>query len=105
MEEKLPQIFCGTGRCDNYSFLNTVDPYTIEYDNMVSGFHNTIAKQTGGNYLIWGQGADPTHPDGNGNFTEPVLIIRMNEYRLGKITIAGRKGWTGNGSNPSCGQR
>src|SRR5690625_3810178 len=80
MEEKLPQIFCGTGRCDNNSFLNTVDPYTIEYDNMVSGFHNTIAKQTGGNYLIWGQGADPTHPDGNGNFTEPVLIHPDNGF-------------------------
>src|SRR5690625_6835164 len=27
-----------------------------------------------------GQGADPTHPDGNGNFTEPVLIHPDNGF-------------------------
>lgn len=50
---------CTTGNCNDNAFLNTDDPNTLEYDNLISGFHSTIARLQDGSYLIWGQGAKP----------------------------------------------
>ncbi|TJZ60367.1 hypothetical protein FAZ15_10175 [Sphingobacterium olei] len=48
--------YCVTGDCNPNTFLNTSDPNTIEYDNMVSAFHNTMMRDaTTGALMVWGQ--------------------------------------------------
>src|SRR5690606_2038467 len=36
--------FCVAGDCNPNTFLNTDDPNTIEYDNLVSTYHSSIAR-------------------------------------------------------------
>ncbi|MCX8524665.1 hypothetical protein OF897_12150 [Chryseobacterium formosus] len=47
---------CTTG-CNGNTYVNSNDPNTIEYDNMVSIFHSSMAKEADGKIKIWGQGA------------------------------------------------
>ena len=68
---------CVSGNCNDNTFLNTSDPNTIEYDNLISGYHGSIAKQTSGNYLIWGQGAAANGVD---NLTTPTELSPANGY-------------------------
>lgn len=72
------QNFCTTGDCNENAFLFTSDPNTLEYDNLISGFHSSIAKQRDGNYLIWGQGAKPN--TFGEHLYEPTLIIPENGF-------------------------
>ncbi len=83
----IPVITCPTGDCNENAFLFTSDPNTIEYDNLISGYHSTIAKQSDGNYLIWGQGAKPnTYGE---HLYEPTLITPENGFNYtGKILKA-----------------
>lgn len=95
-----PISHCFTGNCNENAFLFTSDPNTLEYDNLISGFHSTIAKQQDGNYLIWGQGAKPN------TFGEhlyaPTLITPDNGFNYtGEILKAalGTRGATNDGSD------
>ena len=47
--------YCVTGDCNPNTFLNTSDPNTIEYDNMVSTFHSTRMRDPQGNLFVWGE--------------------------------------------------
>ena len=91
---------CVTGDCNNNAFLNTSNPNTLEYDNLISGFHSSIAKQKNGNYLIWGQGAKPN--TFGENLYEPTEITPANGFNYtGKILKAtlGTRGATNVGSD------
>lgn len=73
-----PLNHCVSDDCNENAFLFTSDPNTLEYDNLISGFHSSIAKQRDGNYLIWGQGAKPnTYGE---HLYEPTLIIPENGF-------------------------
>ena len=49
------QNYCVTG-CNPNAYVNSVDPNTLEYDNMVSVFHASIAKEFDGTVKVWGEG-------------------------------------------------
>jgi len=46
---------CVTG-CNGNTYVNSNIPSTIEYDNMVSAFHSSMAKEADGKIKLWGQG-------------------------------------------------
>lgn len=80
------QTYCVTG-CNDNSFLWSDDPNTIEYDNMVSGFHSTILRESDGKVLVWGQGASA-----NGDhLPEPIEVSPENGFNyegtILKITL------------------
>lgn len=45
------------GQSYDNAYVNSCDPNTIEYDNMVSGFHTTIIKTGTNSFSTWGQWA------------------------------------------------
>lgn len=95
----LPNV-CTSGDCNENAFLFTSDPNTLEYDNLISGFHSTIAKQQDGNYLIWGQGAKPN--TFGEHLYEPTVISPENGFNYtGEILKAtlGTRGATNDGSD------
>ena len=49
------QNFCVNG-CNDNTYVNSTDPNTIEYDNVVSVFHSTLLKEADGKIKVWGQG-------------------------------------------------
>ncbi|MFC7346076.1 DUF6923 family protein [Chryseobacterium zhengzhouense] len=52
----MPQNYCFSGDCNPNTFLNTGNPNTIEYDNMVSTFHSTMMRDaTTGALMVWGE--------------------------------------------------
>ncbi|MFC7347981.1 hypothetical protein ACFQO9_14740 [Chryseobacterium zhengzhouense] len=48
--------YCISG-CNSNAFVYSTDPNTLEYDNMISVFHSSMAKEKDGTFKIWGQGA------------------------------------------------
>lgn len=74
---------CTTGNYNENAFLFASDPNTLEYDNLISSYRSTIAKQQDGNYLVWGQSAKPnTYGE---HLYEPTLISPENG-----LTILGK---------------
>ena len=61
--------------CNPNTFVNSSDPNTIEYDNVVSAV-TTLAKTDNGTFTIWGQGASPT----GGSLLAPTAITPANGY-------------------------
>lgn len=68
------QYNCLSG-CNDNVYINSSNPNTIEYDNMVSTFHSSIVKETDGVVKIWGQGTGY-----NGNDIAPPQIINSTNY-------------------------
>ncbi|WP_187477490.1 hypothetical protein [Amniculibacterium sp. G2-70] len=68
--------YCVTG-CNDNAYINSVDPNTIEYDNMVSNFHSSIIKESNGSFKVWGQ---TTNPAGNGHLYGPTIINSTNGF-------------------------
>lgn len=46
--------------CNSNSYLNSVDPNTIEYDNLLSNFHSSLVREANGDVLTWGENAAST---------------------------------------------
>lgn len=69
------QGYCVSG-CNENAFIDSADPNTIEYDNLISAFHATIVKEKGGNFKIWGQNtASKEDVDyGNRDLLIPTII-------------------------------
>lgn len=88
------QSYCISG-CNDNTFVWSSDPNTIEYDNMVSGFHSTILKESDGTVKVWGQGASAT----NTNLTTPRAVTPANGYNyqgeILKVTLASNAATTG----------
>ncbi|TXH20757.1 MAG: hypothetical protein E6Q95_05110 [Chitinophagaceae bacterium] len=51
--------------------LNVSAYAQVNYDNMVSTFHSSLAKDVDGNFRIWGE---KTMPNGTGSFLTPTII-------------------------------
>lgn len=66
------QAQCTT--CDN-SYLNVTDWKSIDYDNMVSTFHSSIARQSDGRVLVWGE---HSKSNGSGNNLVPAELNNAN---------------------------
>ena len=69
--------FCTTG-CNNNTYVNAVDPNTIEYDNIIGLYHSTMAKEADGTVKIWGQGAAYNGTGITGNILTPQIINSTN---------------------------
>ncbi|RYD98941.1 MAG: hypothetical protein EOP54_05885 [Sphingobacteriales bacterium] len=106
----LPPSYCVTGDCNPNTFLNTSNPNTIEYDNMVSTFHSTLMRDaTTGKLMVWGErmandGAVnllvPTEMNGTNypNLTGNVLKFTggshsMNVVQSAVLTTTGLFAW------------
>lgn len=92
------QNYCAGDFSDN-SFLNSNNPNTIEYDNIVSAFHSTIARQKDGSVVIWGEATGPQGTDSD-NIETPLVISPANGYNYNgnilKFTIGS---WNMYGTN------
>ncbi|MFC4686805.1 hypothetical protein ACFO4P_07630 [Epilithonimonas pallida] len=66
-----------TGACNPNTFLNSSDSNTLYYDNIVSSFHGTIARETDGTVKIWGE---DTKPDGDTDQLVPTALTPANGY-------------------------
>jgi len=80
--------------CGN-SYLNA-SGNDIDYDNIVSTFHSTIARQADGSVLIWGE---DTKSNGTTNWLLPAVINNTNYSGLGSETIYKFTGGSNSGSN------
>ncbi|MCW3170760.1 hypothetical protein OMO38_19695 [Chryseobacterium sp. 09-1422] len=92
-----------TSGCNNNTFVYSSNPNTLEYDNLVSIFHSTMAKERDGTFKVWGQqsGSDGTSAlltptviapgTGTANFNYTGTILRMaagsNESNASQFTI------------------
>src|SRR5690625_996343 len=69
------QTNCISG-CNENTFVNTSDPNTIEYDNIISVFHSSIIKEVDGNFKVWGQGIAPDRT----HVYSPIQLLPSNGY-------------------------
>lgn len=68
--------YCVTGDCNPNTFLNTSNPNTIEYDNMVSTFHSTMMRDgSTGALKVWGE---RMANDGTANVLTPIVVNSTN---------------------------
>ena len=72
-----PVNYCVSG-CNDNTYINAVDPNTIEYDNMVSVYHSTIVKEADGTVKIWGQGVAYNGTGSTGNVLTPQVVNSTN---------------------------
>lgn len=79
--------FCVTG-CNYNTYINSLDPNTIEYDNMVSVFHSTIVREFDGKIKVWGQGIAQDGFGTSGNVAPPQLLNAAN-YGTGTNQLSG----------------
>lgn len=86
------QAQCTT--CSN-SYLSVTDWKSIEYDNIVSTFHSTIARQADGRVLVWGE---DSKSNGTSNNLVPAELNNSNYSGLSgdilKFTAASNAGST-----------
>lgn len=80
--------WCTTGDCNPNTYVNSVDPNTIEYDNMVSVFHSTIVRESSGLVKVWGQGIAQNGSGTNGNVAPPQELNGTN-YGTGTNQLSG----------------
>ncbi|MGQ8869212.1 hypothetical protein [Myroides sp. TSA_177.3] len=66
------------------AYLNSSNPNTIEYDNMVSGHRATIARGYDGKVMVWGWSIGP-----NGEDIAPPLELNGDNYGIGGNKLTG----------------
>ncbi|MGE9313223.1 hypothetical protein ACLOAU_16355 [Niabella sp. CJ426] len=69
-----PSVGC-SGADRSNAFLNATNPNTIEYDNIVSTFHGTLARQADGSVWVWGE---RMHNNGNAHILSPQALNATN---------------------------
>ncbi|UPQ78268.1 gliding motility-associated C-terminal domain-containing protein [Flavobacterium azooxidireducens] len=69
-----PPVGCSNVDFSN-SFLDSSNPSTLEYDNIVSSYHGTISRQTDGKVLVWGEGMAS---DGTSHVLIPTEVNSTN---------------------------
>jgi len=84
---------CITG-CNDNTFLNSTDPNTIGYDNIVGLYHSTMLQETNGDLLVWGASSKP---DGDHQLS-PTVVSPANGYNY-QGEILKHTGGAANGSN------
>ena len=68
---------CTTG-CNDNTYVNSSNPNTIEYDNMLSVFHSSIIKEADGKVKVWGQGIAYNGTSQTGNILIPQELNSTN---------------------------
>lgn len=71
---------CVTGDCNPNTFINSTDPNTLEYDNLLSVFHSSIVRESDGTVKVWGPGALPDGYGETGNALTPTEVSPANGY-------------------------
>lgn len=76
----LPQMtlkaqYCVTG-CNSNTFINSTDPNTMEYDNIVGLYHSSMVKETDGVLKVWGASANSS----GGDQLSPNAVNATNGY-------------------------
>lgn len=66
---------CSSTDYNNFGYNANNDPATIEYDNYVSAYHQTVARTFSGDFQIWGHF---TASDGSGSVLSPQSINATN---------------------------
>lgn len=91
----IPPAGCASTDYSNYGFNSNDDSSSIEYDNMVSGYHATIVRNADGTYAVWGQAAGA---NGTSDVLSPIEINASNFAGLkGDILRFGiGSNWTSN---------
>lgn len=88
--------YCTEGYANPNTYLNSTDPNTIEYDNMVSGFHVSMVRESDGRVMVWGEKMGQ-----NGQHIAPPQELSSTNYGTGsnqltggilKFTLAGNLG-------------
>ncbi|SFO36169.1 hypothetical protein SAMN05421741_1435 [Paenimyroides ummariense] len=86
--------YCVTDDCNPNTFLNTSDPNTIEYDNMVSTFHSTMMRDADtGELMVWGEDmanngvSDILSPIEVNNTNYPALTGDILKFTAGSLNI------------------
>ena len=73
-----PPAGCASTDYSNYGINSDTIAATIEYDNMVSGFHATLVRNSDGTYSAWGQNA--AYQGGGTNHLLSPLEINSTNY-------------------------
>lgn len=93
--------YCVNG-CNPNTFVESSNPNTIEYDNIVSTFHNTIVKEQDGTFKIWGQYSGPNSQI----LLSPTAILPVNGFNYtGTLLKVTGGSWTNTSVNPNQGQQ
>ena len=79
--------YCVSG-CNGNTYVESNDPKTIEYDNMVSVFHSAMAKEYDGTLKVWGQGALQNGQSQINNALTPQIVNSAN-YGSGANQLSG----------------
>lgn len=79
--------YCVSG-CNGNTYVESNDPKTIEYDNMVSVFHSSMAKEYDGTLKVWGQGALQNGQSQINNALTPQIVNSAN-YGSGANQLSG----------------
>ena len=70
--------YCVTGNCNPNTYVNSMDPNTLEYDNMVGLFHSSMVKEADGKIKVWGQGTQHNGTGQSGNYLVPMEVNSTN---------------------------
>lgn len=68
--------YCVSG-CNSNTFVNSTDPNTIEYDNLISVFHASLAKEKDGSFKVWGQ---VSNSNGTSDLLSPTSLTSSNGF-------------------------
>ncbi|WP_312078309.1 hypothetical protein [Chryseobacterium sp.] len=79
--------YCVSG-CNGNAYVESNDPKSIEYDNMVGIFHSSMAKEYNGTLKVWGQGALQNGASSNNNALVPQIVNSAN-YGTGANQLSG----------------
>jgi len=85
--------YCVSGDCNPNTFLNASDPNTIEYDNMVSNYHDTMMRNSEGKLFVWG---DRMANDGTSHLLVPTEVNSTNYPTLTGDILKFTGGGSGN---------
>jgi alpha-tubulin suppressor-like RCC1 family protein len=88
------EVACTTG-CNDNTYLNAVNPNTIEYDNIMADETTTIVKQKDGSFYIWGPNTSPNVSTANTN----VVLNLLTPTKIDPSTTLPTAGSSGVGFN------
>ncbi|HUH35181.1 MAG TPA: hypothetical protein VL022_05045, partial [Moheibacter sp.] len=74
---------CFNGDCNPNTYVNSNDPNTIEYDNIVSVFHSSMIREADGTVKIWGAG---TRHNGSGTSNHYLVPMEVNSTNYPLLT-------------------
>ncbi|MCB0514420.1 MAG: hypothetical protein KDC60_08325, partial [Bacteroidetes bacterium] len=86
------QNYCVSGNCNPNIYAYSLDPNTIEYDNMISVFHSSMIREADGTVKVWGQGVAQNGNGTNGNVlttTDPAGELSGANFGSGSNQLTG----------------